>query len=185
MGEIWKNVPGYDGLIEVSNVGRVRTVPRVYLHLGKYPKMTSGVVLKQSQTHRGYMQASTKINGKQHIFNVHRCVALAFLPNPDEKEQVNHKNLNKSDNRVENLEWVTRSENVDHAHAAGSRYRERKPVRAICADGTERVFPSVYAAGKELSIPDGNILRACNLGFKSGGYVFEYILEPCNDLTSR
>ena len=104
--EIWRDIAGYEGLYQVSNCGRVKSFYR------------GGRILKQSLK-RGYMfvELYLNTNGKIHI--VHRLVAQAFIPNPLNKLEVNHINGIKTDNRVENLEWVTRSENEQHAYDTG------------------------------------------------------------------
>ena len=109
--EEWRDVVGFEGVYQVSSAGRVRSLTRrVYNH------MMRGRVLKQARKANGYMQLSLSANGVKlkHVY-VHRLVACAFLPNPNNLPDVNHINHNKQDNRVDNLEWVTRSENILHA----------------------------------------------------------------------
>lgn len=103
--ENWKPVEGFEKLYEVSDKGRVRT--------------TRGLVLKTHQQNSGYLQTTFTLNGKRTKYLVHRLVALHFISNPEDKKYVNHKNGNKLDNSVENLEWVTNSENILHARTTG------------------------------------------------------------------
>ena len=100
--EIWKDIAGLEGMYQVSSIGRVRKTPKC----GE----DSGRILRQHITKCGYVQVWLK--GK--LQTVHRLVAEAFIPNPDHKETVNHKNEVKTDNRLENLEWMTRRENIQY-----------------------------------------------------------------------
>lgn len=104
MGEIWRDIDGYEGKYQVSNWGRVRNVKR-------------NIIIKPYLNHKGYEKVSlsrgTKGNTDKH--RVHRLVALAFIPNPNDLPQVNHKDGNKRNNSVSNLEWCTNLQNAQHA----------------------------------------------------------------------
>ena len=116
-GEIWKDIKGYEGLYQVSNMGRVKGIER-------YVKTKNGIVrhkkekiLKQGISSRLQRKSLTVIlsrEGVQKTFSVHRLIAIAFIPNPENKPQVNHINENPLDNRLTNLEWVTAKENANH-----------------------------------------------------------------------
>ena len=113
--EAWKEIESYESKYEVSNIGRVRSMPRNKSGLGRsYP-----LIMKQSSDKDGYMIVSLRTDGKSYRHRVHRLVAGAFINNEDKKPFVNHKNGVKDDNRVENLEWVTASENAFHAVRTG------------------------------------------------------------------
>lgn len=105
MQEIWESVKGYEGLYEVSNLGRVRSLKRA---------TTSGVVLNQAVKH-GYMHVCLSKDGKPSTKRVHRLVAEAFIANPMDKPVVNHIDGDKTNNAVSNLEWATNSENELHS----------------------------------------------------------------------
>lgn len=116
--EIWKPVEGFEDEYEVSTLGRVRSTDREvhYLHKGTTPRVRSfpSKILSPSFT-TGYALYVLSVNQEKKCIKGHRLVAKAFIPAVDGKTDVNHKNGDKADNRVENLEWVTDSENMLHA----------------------------------------------------------------------
>lgn len=105
---MWKAINGTNGKIEVSTEGRVRSL------LSGTPRL-----LKTQTDNKGYQRLRVTINGEKMSFKIHREVAKAFIPNPDDLPQVNHKNGDKQDNRVENLEWVSNRDNAHHAVSNG------------------------------------------------------------------
>lgn len=130
----WKDIDGYDGMYQVSSDGRVR-------------KVSTGKIGKIIIDNRGYSKKAITKDGKTTQYSIHRLVAKAFIPNPENKPEVNHINGNKLDNRIENLEWVTRSENMKHAHESGlqtySGYiqlKQREAVGKFTSEDIEEVF---------------------------------------------
>lgn len=120
MREIWKSVVGYEGYYEVSNTGSVRSIDRI-VKTKKAKSGTSflkGVYLKPSVI-KGYPMVVFSVGNKRVGKKIHRLVAEAFIPNPKNKPQVNHKNGQKEDNSVENLEWCTSLENIRHSFEKG------------------------------------------------------------------
>lgn len=111
MIEIWREIKGYEGLYEVSNHGRIRSLIR---------KWVKKEVLLVPQPHKqGYLFFGLNRNGKQKRFQAHRLVAIHFIPNPKNLPEVNHVDLNKGNNHVDNLEWTDRVGNTLHALAKG------------------------------------------------------------------
>ncbi len=115
MTEIWRDIPGWKGMYQASNLGRIKSLARYIVTVKgtKYP--IEEKILKGHVDTKGYIQVEFKRNRRRHIIALHRLIALAFIPNPENKPQINHINGNKTDNRIENLEWCTGSENVRHA----------------------------------------------------------------------
>ena len=123
MQEQWKEVVGFNGFYEVSSLGRVRSLDRKVFRLGRFGQdshnVYKGKLIPVWQTSNGYYRITLNREGKKSNHLVHRLVANAFLENPKSKETVNHKNGIKADNRLENLEWATRSEQIIHAWETG------------------------------------------------------------------
>lgn len=101
--EIWKSIFGYEGFYEVSNLGNIKSL--------NYHNTKQEKILKPKRDKDGYLLIILSKNNKQRTFKIHRLVAEAFIPNTENKPQVDHKNKERDDNRVENLQWLTASEN--------------------------------------------------------------------------
>ena len=128
--EEWKDIKGYNGAYRVSNYGRVLSVGRIVRKGGKTGEMkTKDMFLSQRADFKGYMRVYLKDKGKTRFIAVHRLVALAFIPNPLNKPQVNHIDGNKTNNLVSNLEWCTNGENQKHAYRLGLNYVTGKAGR--------------------------------------------------------
>lgn len=141
VNEIWKDIPGYEGLYQVSNTGLIRGVERIIKHSTGSPKKIKGMILKKKIIWSGYEQVCLcKINTRKY-YSVHRLVLRAFSPHSNENLlQVNHINGVRNDNRYENLEWCTASENSKHSY----RELKRKPTR---------FWKGIYGAKHPNSIP--------------------------------
>jgi hypothetical protein len=112
--EVWKDIDGYEGLYQVSNLGRVKSLPRFVRNKSSH-FFTKEKILKPSNT-KGYSYVSIRKDNIANQCKIHRLVCLAFLPNPENKRTVNHINGIRSDNRLCNLEWATDSENLKHSY---------------------------------------------------------------------
>lgn len=185
MKETWKTVPGYDGQYDVSNLGRVRSNGKQFTQndkgvlLERYapPKILSLIYDRQ-----GYLHVWLGGHRKQKCVSVHRLVAQAFIPNPENKPQVNHIDGHKDNNCVENLEWVTSKENIIHAHTTGlvKSNGMAKPVAQINDAGEiVEIYPSARQAAISIGISvecARNIRKVCENGYgHCHGYGWKWI----------
>lgn len=113
--EIWKEVKGFENDYEISNLGRLRTKERFVKHYKGGVRKYKSELKKIRLNTKGYLRCNLKKDGKRYDFTIHRLVALSFLKEDKKRVFVNHKNGIKTDNRLENLEWCTQSENIEHA----------------------------------------------------------------------
>jgi oligoribonuclease NrnB/cAMP/cGMP phosphodiesterase (DHH superfamily) len=170
----WKPVIGYEGIYEVSNQGSVRSIDRVVTEINTNKiKNINGKELSIVTSNRGYSVVNLFKNNKGVLKNVHQLVAEAFIPNPDNKVTVNHKDSNRLNNHVTNLEWNTYAENNDHAIENGDR---GYPVIQRSKDGKYiTTFDSIRIAEKETGISNQNISSVCKGKRESaGGFKWEY-----------
>lgn len=117
--DVWKDVIGYEGLYQVSNLGNVRSLDREIAPNNRVPYWRKGKICKQSKSNLGYMTVGFTVNNVKVSKYVHRLVAEAFIDNINDYPQVNHIDGDKTNNRVDNLEWCTNSQNHTHASKNG------------------------------------------------------------------
>lgn len=165
MAEQWRPVKGYEGKYIVSNKGNVMSVPRTYIDKLGRDYMIDGITLTKCDNGKGYDHVRL---GKHTMKQLHRIVAEAFIPNPLNLPEVNHKDGNKKNNCVENLEWVTHQGNVIHAVETGlfgERAKKATPeiVEAIRAEYVpyDREH-STIALGKKYGIDPAYVWRIIN-----------------------
>lgn len=180
MVEEWKDVPEYEGLYQVSNLGKIRRNGRAKTFRVDW---------------RGYLTVWLCKNSIQKNYKVHRLVAAAFIPNPENKRTVNHIDGNKQNNHVENLEWATHSENIIHANATGLRIvtdaqreaasrngkktceQNRRRTAVFCTkDGIMLEFESAHAGARFVGGVPSPIIRCCKGKKKQyKGYEWGYL----------
>lgn len=123
--EIWKDVLGYENLYKVSNLGNVKSLKRIVKRSLKGDLLINEKILKPGNKD-GYMQVSLCNNGVKKNYKIHRLVAQAFIENKNNKPIINHIDGKRHNNKVENLEWCTQSENIVHAYKIGN----KKPINS-------------------------------------------------------
>lgn len=183
MNEEWREIPEFKGRYEVSNLGQVRSIPRdVNNHTGVIH--LKGKILTQRYNHKGYKVVDLLDCEQKHKYRlVHRLLAQAFIPNPDNKPQVNHIDGIKDHNVLDNLEWVTNSENQIHAYQNGLNVHSDKsgrPKRAILQidkDTNEviRRFDSFSETEKEFK--SYSTIRRCCIGSSRTAYGYKWKYE--------
>ena len=176
MEEIWKDIKGYEGLYQVSSQGRVRSLARVDC---------GGRILKgkiMSNVRSGlYRGINLRKNGKMVRYYIHRLVAETFLPNNSNLPQVNHKNEDKTDNRLVNLEWCDRKYNINFGTGRKRHFERLKTKRAVIQlsiDGKEIArFPSIRYASRSTGVNRRGIEGCCMnkpMYNTAGGYKWKY-----------
>ena len=174
--EIWKDINGYEGLYQISNFGIVKSVDRISKH-SNGDLTLKGKILKKNKNSKGYLYLSLCKNGKYRQYLIHRLVAEHFIPNPDNKPYIDHINTDRSDNRVENLRWVTHKENINNPLTIDKKSKKlNKPIIQFSRNGEFiRKWDSALDAQRELGIKQSNICSCCKGKLKTtGGYMWRY-----------
>ena len=173
MREEWRDVAGYEGYYQISNLGRIKGAPR---------QACNGSILKQHLSTTGYPTVSLSVGCVAKHKTVHRLLAEAFIPNPNNLPEVNHINGDKTDYRLSNLEWCSHRENMQHAVMTGlldplksqkiSAAKMRKTV--VRDDGA--VFASLHEAAEKSGTCAGNVCKVLK-GIRplANGHSFEYV----------
>ena len=195
MKEVWKDVVGYEGIYEVSNIGNVRSLDRCVSGKLNSKHFVKGKVFKLQKSHKGYKTVILHKHGKASQKQVHRLVAEAFISNPFNLPQVNHKDTNKENNCVNNLEWITNYDNMQHAMRNGCfgeftdrqrcavmeniiKCHEKQKKNVIQLDDFGNIiaeYESIKQAEKETGINNSKITMCCKGKRKhAGGFCWRY-----------
>ncbi len=138
--EIWKDIPNYEGLYQVSNRGSVKVLPK---NANRKEK-----ILKPNMKYPGYFYLNLVKNRQSRHYTIHRLVALTFIPNPENKKEVNHIDANKLNNLIPNLEWCTRQENIRHRDLNSLSPRGEKNGSSKLKEKQVRKILNLYNSGK-------------------------------------
>lgn len=163
MKEIWKDIEGYFGLYQISTHGNVKS-----LKFGKEK------ILKPTKNKYGYLQVGLSKDGKLKIYKVHRLVAENFIENPKNLEQINHRDEDKTNNHVTNLEWCTPKQNINYG-THNQRVAEKLSKQVLCVE-TGKIYTSTMEVKRQLGFGNGNIVKCCNGKRKTcGGFHWRYV----------
>lgn len=196
--ETWRDIPEYNGRYQASNSGRVRSTDKVVLKSNGTSELYKGKILKPFASTGGYLYVTiAKEQNKFYPVRLHRIIAKTFIPNPYGFSQINHINEDKTDNRVENLEWCTGKYNMNYGHRIdkfSSSMRNNpslsKEVNQYDLDGNYlRSFLSAAKAARSLNLNNiaaGRIGQCCRHLFKKGNSAYGYLWEfSTNDNKGR
>ena len=180
--EIWKDIKDYEGLYQVSNLGRVRSIDRMCKSNKNNIRIAKGKVLAQKTDKRGYKRVELSKNGKHKTFTVHRLVLSTFVENKSKFPCINHKDENPSNNVLDNLEWCTQKYNVNYGTGI-ERMKNKIDYKAIgekqgrkVIDITNNIiYSSIHEAGRITNINFQNIYKCCNgKRLSAGGIKWRY-----------
>ena len=169
--EVWKDIEGYEGLYQVSTLGRVRSF-QDYKYSGPLPRM-----LKPIRRRNGYLEICLHdANQKSHFRSIHRIVAETFIENPCNYPQVNHKDEDKTNNQVDNLEWCTAKYNNNYGNHNQKLSKSRRNIgckKVVCVE-TGQVFDSIKSADE--FVHKSNVFHALKgINKTCGGYHWRYV----------
>lgn len=169
MEEIWKDIKDYEGLYQVSNLGNVKSLPKM-----SGTSKRKETILKTHIEKRGYFVIRLSKNKTNHSFKIHRLIANAFIPNPENKRTINHIDGNKLNNSISNLEWATDSENLQHAYDTG--LKPKKPINQYTLGKSFiKEWESAQQIYKTLGFDYRNISACCHGKQVTGyGYIWKF-----------
>ena len=177
--EEWRDIAGYEGCYQVSNLGRVKSLERTFIDKRKHKQHIKERILKPQPCRDGYLQVFLcNSSDKKKNFSVHRLVCGAFLENPENKPCVNHIDEDKTNNTASNLEWCTYKENSNHGtRNARMAKTKNKPVGQYTTNGKLlKIWQSLMEVQRQLGFAPSNICKVARGKNKTAyGYVWKYI----------
>lgn len=175
--EIWKDIPEYEGLYQVSNLGNVKTVERKSIYSNGRIHYYKERIKKQFTGNKNYKIVTLYKNKIPKSFSVHRLVAIAFIPNPKRLPCVNHIDENRQNNDVSNLEWVTYEENTNHGTCIQRRAKKfsKKVYQYDINKNLINTYPSCAECERKTGFNSSKISACCNGKRKTHkGYIWSY-----------
>ena len=171
----WKDIEGFEGLYQISNSGEVKSVERLKRNNLGFQTVNERI-RKLSKDKDGYLQICLSKNSRHYIKKIHRLVAEAFIPNPNNLPVINHKNEDKQDNRVENLEWCTIKYNTNYGNGIRKMaITQGRPVIQLNNGNVVEEFYSTQEASRQTGVPQANIYKVCVGERKTaGGYEWRF-----------
>lgn len=176
--EIWKEIPGYEGVYEASDFGNIRSAERLIKHNYGGTARRRGVLLKHGMGYNGYYHVSLSHKNIKRTRLVHQLVAATFLQKVEGKNVINHIDGVRTNNRLTNLEWVTTSENVLHSYKIGGSGKGEKHPGAvrILDTNTNIIYGSVVDASRELSVGYAALYTGIQRGLKKYNHL-QFLLK--------
>ena len=184
MKEEWKDIKGYEGLYQISNLGRVKSLARTYSHHNRYTHVIKHIQEKilKPQLRGQYLKVTLLKHNHRKQVSVHKLVAETFIPNPDKLPMVNHKDEDKLNNNINNLEWCNSTYNSNY----GTRNtkisklltnNKKRSKQVLCVE-TDTIYPSTREAERQTGIRNDHIVQVCNhtKHYKTaGGFHWKYV----------
>lgn len=179
--ETWKDISGYEGFYQVSNLGRIKSLER-YVQKNGFKTKKKSKIKSCYVTNMGYLRVELSKNKNNRKFLVHRLVAETFIPNNNTELQVNHIDGNKQNNNINNLEWITPTENNLHAIRLGLKKDFNNKKKKVCKidenNNVIDIYPSISEAARKNNVCP-SIISRCTKGVKkkAANYRWKILLE--------
>ena len=179
MKETWKDVEGFENVYQISNLGRLKRLETIIKskYMGKYNRNVHKYekIINVNKNER-YYKYTLKYKNKKRVATIHRLVAEAFIPNPNNLPQVNHIDGNKHNNNVENLEWCTQSQNIRHAQNVLNKIAKKVLQIERNTGKIVNEYKSTVEAMQQTKVDRTNISKCCNGKCKTaGGFIWKYV----------
>jgi hypothetical protein len=191
--EVWKDIPGFEGIYQCSNIGNVKSLDRLIIYSDNRKRLHFGKTLNKHLKIQGYYDVCLIINGYKKYVDIHKLVAICFIPNPENKPCIDHINTIRTDNRVENLRWVTHKENsnnelskinyrnskigfkhTEETKLKMSKYKIKTVLQYDLNNTLINKFESATLASKYYNVNKCNITSSCRKNKKYLNYIWKY-----------